>query len=123
MMSRLMRGWGNFGARADAAGLAGRKCWLVAAGGIAAAATAAAAAAAAVTEPAQTRASWLPAKPGAVKREIPPPDQTGRPRVTFQGELGAYSEAAVMAHFDQGGAIPGPALQTLVLNLHVRARA
>ena len=54
------------------------------------------------------RTSWLPAKPGAEAREFPPPDPNGRPRVAFQGELGAYSHAAVVEHFSEGASIPCP---------------
>ena len=57
---------------------------------------------------AEKKQSWLPAKPGGGDREMPPADPRGRPRVIFQGELGAYGETAVAAHFDKNGAIPVP---------------
>lgn len=52
--------------------------------------------------------SWLPAKPGGGAREMPPVDPAGRPRVIFQGELGAYGETAIVQHFGGDGAIPVP---------------
>ena len=47
----------------------------------------------------------------------PPPDgkagsdrpaYDGRPRVAFQGELGAYSEMAVTQHYGEDNAVPVP---------------
>ena len=56
----------------------------------------------------EAKVSWLPAKPGGGDREMPPPDPAGRPRVIFQGELGAYGETAVAEYYDRNGAVPVP---------------
>ena len=68
---------------------------------------ASAAASAPVSEPGNQN-SWLPAKPGGGARQMPPVDPAGRPRVIFQGELGAYGETAIIQHFGGEGAIPVP---------------
>lgn len=52
--------------------------------------------------------SWLPAKPGGGARTMPAPDPGGRPRVIFQGELGAYGETAINEHFGADRAVPVP---------------
>lgn len=69
-------------------------------------------AAAAHASPASAEApktSWLPAKPGGGEKvRVPPRDPQGRPRVVFQGELGAYGETAIVTHFSQDAAIPVP---------------
>ena len=39
---------------------------------------------------------------------MPPSDPAGRPRVIFQGELGAYGETAIVQHFGVDRAVPVP---------------
>lgn len=52
----------------------------------------------------------LPPAPGDVERAaLPLPDPKGRPRVAFQGELGAYSEFAVTMHYGEVSANARPA--------------
>ena len=46
--------------------------------------------------------------PPADKAGSDRPEYDGRPRVAFQGELGAYSEMAVTQHYGEGNAVPVP---------------
>jgi hypothetical protein len=86
---------------AGAAALTGSTCALLGSGGPTSSVQAASAAN-------ESTSSWLPAKPGGGQRDMPPPDPAGRPRVIFQGELGAYGETAIDQHFTREGAIPVP---------------
>ena len=76
----------------------------------------------------ETKSSWLPAKPGGGVRQMPPVDPKGRPRVIFQGELGAYGETAIIQHFGADGSIPVPcddfeSVRAHAARLSVRLRA